>query len=118
LVFNHTLKYLMLINIEKTLCRLRVSSHRLNIECVRWNRTVREYRLCKSCIKLEDEFHFLFECNMYDTIRDKYINRYYRVRPSMFKTIELFSSENVKVIRNLSVYVYKAFEIRRCRYNI
>jgi hypothetical protein len=74
--------YLKILNVNKyrkALCRLRVSSHRLNIEWGRRNRTVRENRLCISCNKLENEFHFLFECNMYDAIRDKYINRYKHV---------------------------------------
>jgi hypothetical protein len=61
LVFNHTFKYLMSLNIEKHDYRLRVSSHRLDTEGGRWNRTVRGNRLWISCNKLEDVFHLLFE---------------------------------------------------------
>ena len=37
---------------------------------------------------------------------------YYCNRPSMFKMIELFNTTNkIKQIRNLSVYIYQAFEM-------
>ena len=51
------------------LTRLRVSSHRLEIEAVRWskpNRKPRNERLCRLCNKLEDEFHLLFDCTLYN----------------------------------------------------
>ena len=31
----------------------------------------------------------------------------------MYKMVELFNTTNKKQLRNLSVYIYKAFEIRR-----
>lgn len=52
--------------------RLRVSSHRLNIEAGRWSRpqiTPREERKCLICNKLEDEYHFLFEYMILKEIR-------------------------------------------------
>ena len=82
------------------------------------NSTPREDRICVVCNKLEDEFHFLFECTLYTTIRARYMSRYFRVRPSMFKAVELLKSENIKTIRNLAVYVLKAFVIRRNYHNI
>ena len=67
------------------------------------------YRSCL-CVNLE--------CTIYSTIRETYLSRYYRVRPNMFKTVELFSSDKVKLLRNLAVYVYKAFELRQCLQNM
>lgn len=108
--------YLKCVNIEKyriALSKLRLSSHRLSIETGRWNRTDIDNRICPSCNILEDEFHFLFECNMYTDIRQRYLPRYYCRHPSMYKTIALFMSKNVNVVKNLAVFVFRAFEIRK-----
>jgi len=91
---------------------------RINIERGRWNGTPRNERICRFCNKVEDEYHFLFECTIYSTIRETYLSRYYRVRPNMYKTVELLSSDKVKLLRNLAVYVYKAFELRQCINNM
>ena len=64
-------KYLDILSIvkyRKSLSRLRLSSHRLEVEVGRWtkpNKTPYERRKCKDCNVLEDEFHFLFECPLY-----------------------------------------------------
>ena len=56
--------YLNNVNIRKyrfALTRLRVSSHRLDIETGRWhkpNKIPRNDRKCQLCNSLEDEFHF------------------------------------------------------------
>ena len=53
------------------LTKLRVSSHRLQIEAGRWskpNSTPRNERLCR-LNKLEDEFHLLLECTLYNQLR-------------------------------------------------
>ena len=61
-------KYLEIINITKyriALTRLRLSSHRLEVECGRWRKPVSvpfQDRKCKQCNTLEDEYHFLIEC--------------------------------------------------------
>lgn len=110
--------YLDIVTIDKfryALSRLRVSSHRLEVEVGRWakqNRVPLEERLCTTCQKLEDEFHFVLECIRYNDLRNLYIPRFYRFRPNMYKLVELFSSNNKKCIRNLSVYVFKAFKRR------
>jgi len=55
-------------------CRvLRVSAYRLEIETGIWNKPtdvpLNEIN-CRSCINyLEDEFHVLFECSLYNEIR-------------------------------------------------
>ena len=62
------------------LSRLRLSSHRLEIETGRWarpNSTPIENRLCTSCQKLEDEYHFVLECVRYNELRRTLIPNYY-----------------------------------------
>jgi hypothetical protein len=46
-----------------SLCSLRISAHKLEIELGRHNNVERQFRLCRLCIKqniyvVEDEFHF------------------------------------------------------------
>ena len=80
--FNYQL-YLEHVKVKKfrvALSKLRVPSHRLQIEVGRWsrpNRTPINDRKCCLCDKLEDEFHFLFECRVYADLRIRYLKRYY-----------------------------------------
>jgi len=61
--------YLNILNIPKfsySMTKLRVSSHRLSIESGRWskpNPTPLSERNCLFCNLLEDEYHFVLECN-------------------------------------------------------
>ena len=76
--FEHQL-YLEALNVKQfrvVMTKLRVFSHRLEIEVGRWarpNRTPIDERKCRYCDKLEDEFHFLLECTLYIESRKKYI---------------------------------------------
>ena len=93
------------------LTRLIVSSHRLSVETGRWERPVVHYesRLCHVCHKLDDEYHFLLECDRYAELRARLIPRYYWVRASMYTCIQLLSSNNRKTVRLLSKYAFLAF---------
>ncbi len=109
---QYYLKDITLTKFRTAFARLKVSSHRLEIEAGRWNRTPVEDRKCMMCRCLEDEYHFILECTMYADIRPIYIKNYYWRRPSMIKFIELIQSENSIIVRNLGIYIYKAFQIR------
>ena len=107
------------INHRNALSRLRVSSHRLQIEMGRWHKPnviPRNERKCQLCNTLEDEFHFLLECPLYFELRKTYINRYFWHNPNIPKYIELLTSENINIIRRLSCFVYKGFTIRQNTY--
>ena len=111
--------YLELVKVKnhrESLCRLLTSSHTLHIESGRWNRnpTVpRERRFCFNCIsKIEDEFHFVFECPLYDQLRTQLIPSYFRNRPSMYKFIDLLNCRSQKKLTGLAKFVYKANILR------
>ena len=110
--------FLNLIRVPKykyCLIKLRLSSHRLAVETGRWNKPhpiPLEERKCRFCTSLEDEFHFLFECKLHDGIRKTYIPRYYWNKPNIPKLVELFNSNNKKLLTNLGIYIYKAFKFR------
>ncbi|MCG7875034.1 MAG: reverse transcriptase domain-containing protein [Candidatus Thiodiazotropha endolucinida] len=109
--------YLDVVKVRKfrnALARFRVSSHRLEIEAGRWARPYKPVheRICKICNKLEDEFHFVIECTLYTCLRRKYIDSIYWNRPSMHKFVQLIQSNDPRIITNLAIYIYKAFEVR------
>ena len=58
-------------NKRKNLTRLRISAHTLEIERGRYNKLKREEWLCKTCLKIEDEPHFLLDCNLFKINNDK-----------------------------------------------
>ncbi|MCG8093252.1 MAG: hypothetical protein JAZ17_06420 [Candidatus Thiodiazotropha endolucinida] len=110
--------YLDKVNVYKYIqafSRLRMSSHRLEIEAGRWvkpnNIPVNE-RKCVLCQILEDEYHFVLECPLYVELRQKYISKYYWNRPSMMKFVDLINTTNQIYIRKLCVFIFQAFKLR------
>jgi len=92
------------------LTRLRVSSHRLQIQSGRWarpNAIPIHGRKCLECNVVGDEYHVVLECNIYTDLRTQYVPNYYRCRPNMYKFVK-----NPTIIKRLVVYIYKAFELR------
>ena len=67
--------YLDKINVSKYLqaySKLRMSSHRLEVESGRWvrpNRVPIHERKCSFCNILEDEYHFVLQCSAYSELR-------------------------------------------------
>ena len=63
-------RYLDIINVKKfqtSQSRLRMSSHWLEVETGRWTKpekTLFENRKCKLCYNLEDEYHFVLQCEL------------------------------------------------------
>ena len=64
-------KYLESLNSEyrKIICKMRISDHALLIERGRYTKIPRDLRLCQSCNKIEDEFHFVLECTLNENLR-------------------------------------------------
>ena len=98
------------------LTRFFTSSHRLRIETGRWERPTpppRHQRLCNTCKKLDDEYHFAMECSLNQTLRKELIPPYYWKHPSMYKFLQLLNTENTKILGNLAEYTKKGFDLRR-----
>ena len=88
------------------LTKFRLSNHRLPIETGRWNHIPWEERVCPSCPNmLADEFHFLYECSLFDAGRQNYLHPSYYKHPNMYKTNRLFSSKNKNTLLKLSKFV-------------
>ena len=72
-------------------------------------------RVCSSCkYDIVDEFHFILKCHgpIYQNFRSKYIKFYYRTRPSVFKIVQLLSTENVKELCYLGNFLLNSYELR------
>lgn len=114
--FQYYLKCNVCNSLTIAMSRLLLSSHNLSIETGRWHRPnciPRQDRKCITCNKLEDEYHFVIECNLYTELRKRYIAKYYWSNPSMYKLKQLFESTNITKLRKLCTYVDKAFKFRK-----
>ena len=92
---------------RKALTRLRLSSHSLRIESGRYDKKCpTSERKCIFCTsnEIEDEYHFVLICNFYTELREKYIKKYYYVRPSMAKFIELLNSNSESILKKLECF--------------
>ena len=104
--------YLKIMNKKKlrnALAKLRLSSHHLNIETGRHRNIERSQRKCILCNSqdLEDEYHFSLICPAYSDLRKVYIQKYFFVKPSMFKFIELLNSTRPKILKNYALFIVK-----------
>ncbi len=108
--------------LKTAVTRLRMSSHELRIETGRYgnNRIERNQRHCTLCnlLDLEDEYHFILICPRYHDLRQLYIKQYYRVRPSMFKFIQLMQCQQYSVMHRLGKFIYHASLIRQAAVTI
>ena len=90
----------------------RLSSHSLASETGRYEGVLNVNRVCKFCKDdIEDEFHFILKCPTYQNFRSRYIKSYYRTRPSVFKLVQLLSTENVKELYNLGKSFINAYKL-------
>ena len=103
-------------SLRNVMTKIRICTHSLRIQTGRYARNFisREERYCVCCNSgdIEDEFHFIFVCSAFEDIRKKYIARYYRENPSMFKLMQMLKESSNKTLQNLAIYCKKAFEAR------
>ena len=109
-------------NLRFFITKLRLSVHNLRIHSGRFgaNRIPRNERYCLFCNDhdLEDIFHFVLKCPLYNDIRKRFINSYFRTRPSVFKLNQLLSTDNSRYLKNLAFYIKEAFKLRHSNINI
>ena len=103
-------------SLRHELTKLRVSSHTLRIQTGRYgrHRIERNERLCIYCEnrQIDDEYHFICECPIFNNLRGMYIKPYYRIRPNVYKLCQLLSTQNNTDIIKLGKYIKEAFQIR------
>ena len=89
----------------QALLKFRTANHKLPIEIGRYKNIPREDRLCTFCLKVGDEFHFIFECRRFHTSRQKYIDTKYTNRPNMIKYHTLMNTDNINEMNRLAIFV-------------
>ena len=107
---------------HQAVAKLLSSNHKLRIETDRYHlpkipENLRIYQLC-SWNKVENEIHFLFECNLYKNLR-QHFSQDVEAKYSKFvelnkseKVIFLFNNIDPYVCKKLGYYVYDAFQLR------
>ena len=100
----------------RALAAIRLRSHCLAIETGGWQGLPLEDRCCPRCSVLEDEMHFLFDCDIYNDLREHHLPEEYYVRGSIENVVNLLNTDNLKVLNNLALYIRKALNRRRENY--
>ena len=106
--------------IRKCFTSFRISSHNLEIERGRYKKLNVSDRKCKICSQdfIEDEIHFIFECQRYKSERKilfSYIDGIcpnFRYLSNENKLVWLMTNENVNVINVFAEYIYSLFQLR------
>ena len=114
--------YLILLNNSKeitTLARLRMSSHKLEIEKGRHTRPKTELNLrtCQRCCRpvIDDEMHFLVSCDVFNSKREELFIKINNLFPDFINTADddklkiLLSSEDSRFIKPVAKYVNMCF---------
>ena len=105
----------------RALVKFRLSDHKLLIEEGRRKRPIipRNERLCESCHKVEDEVHFLIDCDRYKYERIDMFKKITRefpnfeeIKDSNSKFIFLMSQENKNITILLASCVFNWFKVR------
>lgn len=105
---------------RKALTKLRISAHNLQIERGRYTipYTQKENRLCRYCKdKIEDEYHFMMDCDLYNNDRLSLFNKLYGICPLLQqlqekdKFIYMLSSSG-NVIRLVAEFIHNNLEKR------
>ena len=112
------LNHIKNVQLRKSLTRFRCSSHSLEIERGRYVGRPEHERLCSVCNVIEDEFHVVMFCPLYDELRNSFFNRVIDMFPflSLYSTYDqflFFMGFNDKNLHWLfSRYIHEALEIR------
>ena len=106
-------------NHRRAMTKLRLSSHTLEIERGRYDKTPPEKRFCTYCKDMtgreivEDEEHFIFHCPVSEELREKYMPNL--VEKTHFrdeqKLIYILSNKND--IKTTAKYIFLALEYRK-----
>ena len=105
-------------NKRKSLARLRISAHTLEIERGRYTKLKREEQLCKACLKIEDKPHFLLDCNLFkinnDKIRlfmEKEVVPNFNFMDNKQQFVFLMIKEDINIISCISDIIFENFQM-------
>jgi hypothetical protein len=100
--------------LRRFLAKFRTSCHNLEIEIGRRHNIPKEERFCSLCglenHKVEDEYHFLLECNAYANVRVLYLGD---VNISLYYFRNILASNDKNELIRLANFICVAFDIRK-----
>jgi len=114
-------RYIHALNVMKfrrAYSRFRCSNHQLEIELGRRNNVFMEDRICKWCevkdiIVIEDEYHFLLRCELYDELRQKYPHLCISNDNICYDNfIRIMDSQDDNIIIDTATFIYNANVLR------
>ena len=114
--YENYLSHIQNIQNRVSFTKFRLSNHRLMIETGRHQRIEKNLRFCPFCpTKIEDEFHFLLECQVFKTPREELIKAAMEVGNfsqlgKLEKFVTLFS--NQEIIPHTASCIHRMFYIR------
>lgn len=102
---------------RQAFARFRASSHTLEIERGRYTRPVTDVqnRICQNCRVIENEIHFLLDCPLYATRRERMISNVASVEPDIHTLTRdetftlLLTSENPMIVTWVGKFLHHAF---------
>ena len=113
LICENYLNEINIISYRKALTKLRGGLLDLRANTGRYENINYNDRICKMCNdSIEDEYHFLLECNIYDDIRSNFIPAFYYTHPSHNKFKLLMNKKNIATLLNIARYVIVAMKHR------
>lgn len=105
------------VKLRKYITQFRIGAHSLRIHTGRYgsNNIPRNERYCLYCGNqdLEDVYHFICICPCYSSVRQKFLNSRFYVRPSVFKFNSLMGTHDSGVLKNIANYIKSSLEIRQ-----
>ena len=116
---SHEMEPYLLLDINRYAeCSLTMFSFGISdifVHCMSYKSNVTARKLmCPFCsISIENEVHFVLCCPGLDDLRGRYIRPKYFNFPSDFRLTLLLSTKNERTLRNLALYLYKAFSRRK-----
>ena len=101
---------LMEMHLRTSYTKFRLGSHKLLVEQPKLQYEMRKCTLCSSG-DIEDEYHVTLICQHFKDLVTKYIKKYYYVRPSMAKFIELMHAEGMREQFKLMLFLKNMFKL-------
>ena len=106
-----------------SISKIRASSHDLEIECGRYTRPKidQDHRLCAFCLEIENEEHFVTNCQINAAERQLLFTKISSKFPAFAqpnhheKFIYLMSCNDRQILTWLGIFLYKSFDIRNTK---
>ena len=95
----------------RKLSKLRCGNHDLAIKTARYKKQAVEERLCLNCNKVEDELHFLMECELFTIVWEKFFKDLLEIDPNLKSDdkkqmfISLMSIDNCFIVKKLARFI-------------